>query len=466
MITISEPLFGIDGAPISRGVLYLGTAGAADPQTDPVAVYWDNAGTQAATQPIEIRAGRARRDGQPAQIYTDADYSMQLIDRTGAQVYYRPNSPISLAIGADSQPLSPVLTALAGITPNSTPIVPAIAFDGTDTFLDELVVGTDLQAWHSALDALAAVTDAADVAGPVDPDTELPTRIGGHLYREAADGAWSFQQNLLAGVAYQTWVDERIAAAIPTDTGQALSLADLEEQFWQVEEFGAIGQPLARAETLADVSAATGARWLQFRCYSDFPQNAGSFAPFAFTAINNGTTVGIDAVAGHNGMFDILSSDTLADGGGRIGAARNSCVLRAGSYGEIIFSPQSVADETYYLGFCFANSVTAPTDSVMFSMAPGGILTPTMRADSGTAVTGTTNTLVVGTFYRIIVEILSTTAARLILKNADTDATLRDVTLTGTVPTSFVGFQAVATSTYWNATRRSLIRIDDIGVRS
>lgn len=79
--------FDLDGDPLQSGYLYFGTANL-NPVTNPVAVYWDAAGTLPAAQPIRTLNGYPVRNGTPALIYTSGFYSMLVRNKSGAQVFY------------------------------------------------------------------------------------------------------------------------------------------------------------------------------------------------------------------------------------------------------------------------------------------------------------------------------------------------------------------------------------------
>lgn len=83
--------FDKDGAPLDGGSVYFGIAGQ-NPETAPVVVYWDAAGTQPAAQPIRTVNGYTVRSGSPATIYTAGDYSLTTRNARGALVASVANS--------------------------------------------------------------------------------------------------------------------------------------------------------------------------------------------------------------------------------------------------------------------------------------------------------------------------------------------------------------------------------------
>lgn len=84
------PIFtDIDGQPLEDGYVWIGAANL-DPQTNPIAVYWDAALTLPAVQPIRTLAGYPSSSGTPARLYANSDYSIRAMDKKGTVVYNAP----------------------------------------------------------------------------------------------------------------------------------------------------------------------------------------------------------------------------------------------------------------------------------------------------------------------------------------------------------------------------------------
>lgn len=77
----------LDGTPLENGNLYIGTLNL-NPETNPVAVYWDDARTLAATQPIRTLGGYPSNAGTPSNLYMESlDYSITVRDKNNKFVY-------------------------------------------------------------------------------------------------------------------------------------------------------------------------------------------------------------------------------------------------------------------------------------------------------------------------------------------------------------------------------------------
>jgi len=101
------------GDRLDGGFVYIGTAGA-DPEASPIAVFWDDAMTVPALQPLRTRGGHIVNGANPSRVYTSsADYSLRVRDSDGSLVFTVPHS---LVAGISSQPLDSDLTAIAALT--------------------------------------------------------------------------------------------------------------------------------------------------------------------------------------------------------------------------------------------------------------------------------------------------------------------------------------------------------------
>lgn len=77
---------GTDGQPLENGYIWIGVVNL-NPQTNPIDVYWDDAKTIPAPQPIRTLNGYPVLNGSPARFYVSDDYSIQVLDVKGSLVY-------------------------------------------------------------------------------------------------------------------------------------------------------------------------------------------------------------------------------------------------------------------------------------------------------------------------------------------------------------------------------------------
>jgi hypothetical protein len=77
---------GADGQPLENGYIWIGIVNL-NPQVNPIAVFWDDAKTIPASQPIRTLDGYPVYQGTPSRFYVDSDYSIQVLDGKGSVVY-------------------------------------------------------------------------------------------------------------------------------------------------------------------------------------------------------------------------------------------------------------------------------------------------------------------------------------------------------------------------------------------
>lgn len=89
VFTPLQMFYSTSGLPLTDGYIYIGTA-SQNPQTNPIAVYWDAAGTIPAAQPIRTSGGYPVRNGSPATVFVLAtDFSLIVRDKTSSLVFSR-----------------------------------------------------------------------------------------------------------------------------------------------------------------------------------------------------------------------------------------------------------------------------------------------------------------------------------------------------------------------------------------
>ena len=153
--------FGTDGAPLNNGAIYIGAA-YLDAQSNPIPVYWDDALTIPAIQPIRTLNGYAVRNGTPARIFCNAEnFSMTVQTSTGRTVW-----SIQDATSKDDTP-DDALTQLA--QPNGSSLV---GFTQTGTTASQRTAQDKMRDIISVKDygavgnAIADDTDEFNQAGP------------------------------------------------------------------------------------------------------------------------------------------------------------------------------------------------------------------------------------------------------------------------------------------------------------
>lgn len=98
MLAIDAPIaqfFDLDGTPLTNGYLFFGTA-SQNPEISPITVYWDQAGTQPAAQPVRTLNGYPVRAGRPATVYANGDFSLIVRNSRRELVLYTPSSQDAL----------------------------------------------------------------------------------------------------------------------------------------------------------------------------------------------------------------------------------------------------------------------------------------------------------------------------------------------------------------------------------
>ena len=78
--------FDKDGSPLTGGYVFFGQEGE-NPRTSPITVYWDEAGTQPATN-LRTLNGYIARAGSPTVVYIDTVFSLLVVNARGEQVFY------------------------------------------------------------------------------------------------------------------------------------------------------------------------------------------------------------------------------------------------------------------------------------------------------------------------------------------------------------------------------------------
>ena len=109
-IQVPYPVFyDRDGQPLDNGNIYIGVANL-DPVTNPLQVYYDEALTITASQPLVTSGGYVYRNGTPTQLYVNAtDFSITVNDSKNLFVYSFPEAT-GIGVGAASIEYDPPFT--------------------------------------------------------------------------------------------------------------------------------------------------------------------------------------------------------------------------------------------------------------------------------------------------------------------------------------------------------------------
>ena len=103
------------GNPLEDGYLYIGTAGL-NPETNPVAVYWDDSLTQAAAQPIRTLNGFPSRGGTASRLYCATDYSLTVKDKNSVIVFSTLTNPVPTPAALNNTPIGTVTPSTGAFT--------------------------------------------------------------------------------------------------------------------------------------------------------------------------------------------------------------------------------------------------------------------------------------------------------------------------------------------------------------
>lgn len=159
--TPTKTYVGLDGKPLEGGYVYFGSPNQ-NPETSPITAYWDVAGTQPVAQPVRIVGGQIVRNGNPAKVFIDVEYSTLVRDSNQATIFYGASSTTfdaqasifvrfatwvgATLIGFLQQGIGAVLRTLASkLYEHVSPTDFGAKFDG---------VTDDILAWEAAIVAL------------------------------------------------------------------------------------------------------------------------------------------------------------------------------------------------------------------------------------------------------------------------------------------------------------------------
>ena len=114
----------VDGQPLDNGYIWIGVVNLS-PQTNPITVYWDEALTIPAVQPIRTSGGYPVYQGALSRFYTNAQYSIQVLNNKGSVVYTALNETNDILTGLTAGRI-PYVAAGGALTDSAN-----LLFDGT-----------------------------------------------------------------------------------------------------------------------------------------------------------------------------------------------------------------------------------------------------------------------------------------------------------------------------------------------
>lgn len=171
-----------NGEALDSGYIYIGTAGL-NPQANPISVYFDQALSAPAAQPIRTIAGYPVNSGSPARLFVSAtDYSVAVRDRAGSLVFSALANTTSLS-GADIAPALFPRTSVEialGVTPSdySVPSHDAVGYVNPWRYLSAAQL-TSVKAYNYAVDVTTPLQNAMNIAWTSQTPCYVPG--GGYL---------------------------------------------------------------------------------------------------------------------------------------------------------------------------------------------------------------------------------------------------------------------------------------------
>lgn len=189
---VGQPLlsfFDSDGSPLDSGKIYIGQSGL-NPEVYPITVYWDNALTQPAAQPITTSGGYPMRNASPSRIYVpfaQGSYSILVKNRNSEIVFSKLVSDFVIYDAAVSEIAAQVAadaaTASLAATSASTDaaIASAAATSASADAATAISAATTAAAYANMEWASFAVSDGDLIVSYVSGATSLPSLVDGEF---------------------------------------------------------------------------------------------------------------------------------------------------------------------------------------------------------------------------------------------------------------------------------------------
>ena len=285
-----------NGLPLTSGYVYFGVAGS-NPETVPIAIYWDEALAIPAAQPLRTINGFIVRNGSPGTIYTAAAYSVTVKNKNGALVFSaltNPGIPFSLAM----LPVCSAATLAAGLT----------AF-GFSAFVQTLINDADAAAFFTTLGISAFIQTLLNDADAATARATLGAV--GLTGAEAVAGVKTFSDGIVSDVTGDLTGNADEADGV-RETGTGASLLKckvIEIGDWDMDATAAVniahGLTVANIRSVAVVVRGDSDAFANYfsapRSNLLFDGSAGTEVDLDFEILDNGN-IRIDRRTG--GFFD------------------------------------------------------------------------------------------------------------------------------------------------------------------
>lgn len=260
-----------NGDPLDAGYLYFGVVNQ-NPETNPIQVYYDSAFTQPAAQPLRTSNGYVMRNGSPALIYADSQFSVTVRDKKGALVIYSP-----VGYGVDPASVS------------GTVIYDDFTGDGTTTIFTLTASPSTKNATNVYIDGVYQSKDNYNTVGSTLTFTTAPPL-------NSAIEVVSQESSIIGGASSQQITYNQGGSGAVTRTVQS-RLRD----FVSVKDFGAVGDGVTD-DTVAIQAAAISSSSISVPD-GDFVISSEVNMTIPKSVIGNGPLSKIKTTAGFSGIM-------------------------------------------------------------------------------------------------------------------------------------------------------------------
>lgn len=355
---------------------------------------------------------------------------------------------LALRPGVDVQAYDADLAAIADLATTSygRGLLTSASASALKTALS-LVIDADVQAYSSRLTAFAALLLSQATAGPVDPETGLPTPLPGLLrYNEAGqvdvDMTAYVTPDALSSLATITALNGAIAASEASAAETYLPASAISGYLSSADE------PSIRSDIIG----------------TDFVGES-NVSPFGAGSLNGGTLANnqtITAEAGHCGIIEVVTNATAtADSGYRAYSGKYAVYMSGRQWYEARFKLMTTTGANHRLGFFDGQLSTVTVANGLYVTIVGSTLTAIAMLSSASTSFAYGTALDTSAWYRIDIQFVSGgTSGEIRLYNDDTGALLFSSIITTHLPlNALCGVGFVCTSSI-AASSVSLIRFD------